>query len=112
MSQKQKGDDKIHCSFCGRGPEEVSSIIAGPDVYICDHWRFELCGHYPEQHGRFPKKEGKRESRPHTEQLKEALDQYVIGQDPGEENAVGRRVQPLQAHRFKKTIFRRLMTSK
>ncbi|MBW7889120.1 MAG: ATP-dependent Clp protease ATP-binding subunit ClpX [Bacteroidetes bacterium] len=33
---KQKNDDKVRCSFCGRRPEEVTSIIAGPDVYICD----------------------------------------------------------------------------
>lgn len=36
MSQKTKQGEKITCSFCGRSPEEVSSIIAGPDVYICD----------------------------------------------------------------------------
>ncbi len=36
MSQRPKGSEKIRCSFCGRTPEEVQSIIAGPDVYICD----------------------------------------------------------------------------
>ncbi len=36
MSQKTRQSDKIACSFCGRTPEEVNSIIAGPDVYICD----------------------------------------------------------------------------
>ena len=36
MSQKTEEQEKIHCSFCGRTPEEVQSIIAGPDVYICD----------------------------------------------------------------------------
>jgi ribosomal protein S14 len=24
------------CTFCGRPPSEVSKLIAGPDVYICD----------------------------------------------------------------------------
>lgn len=36
MSQRTRQSDKIACSFCGRTPEEVNSIIAGPDVYICD----------------------------------------------------------------------------
>ena len=36
MNQKSKGTDQIRCSFCGRTPDEVQSIIAGPDVYICD----------------------------------------------------------------------------
>jgi len=36
MTQKTRQGDKIACSFCGRSPEEVNSIIAGPDVYICD----------------------------------------------------------------------------
>ncbi|MBP1648464.1 MAG: clpX, partial [Bacteroidetes bacterium] len=36
MASKSRTGDKIHCSFCGRSPEEVQSIIAGPDVYICD----------------------------------------------------------------------------
>ena len=28
--------DLVRCSFCGRTADEVASIIAGPDVYICD----------------------------------------------------------------------------
>ena len=26
----------VKCSFCGREGNEVGSMIAGPDVYICD----------------------------------------------------------------------------
>lgn len=29
-------DENIRCSFCGRKGNEVSSMVAGPDVYICD----------------------------------------------------------------------------
>jgi len=25
-----------HCSFCGRGKDQVTKLIAGPGVYICD----------------------------------------------------------------------------
>ncbi len=81
MSQKQKGDEKIHCSFCGRGPEEVSSIIAGPDVYICDHCVSSSVDIIRSNMAAFPKKKGKGKAGLTPEQLKEALDQYVIGQD-------------------------------
>ncbi len=34
---KSKGKDTgIKCSFCGRDASEVTSMVAGPDVYICD----------------------------------------------------------------------------
>ena len=26
----------VKCSFCGRDGSEVTSMVAGPDVYICD----------------------------------------------------------------------------
>jgi ATP-dependent Clp protease ATP-binding subunit ClpX len=26
----------LHCSFCGKADAEVSKLIAGPGVYICD----------------------------------------------------------------------------
>jgi ATP-dependent Clp protease ATP-binding subunit ClpX len=81
MSVKQKSDDKIRCSFCGRGPEEVTSIIAGPDVYICDHCVSSSVDIIRNNMAAFPKKKGKSKSGLTPEQLKEALDQYVIGQD-------------------------------
>lgn len=33
----EKPHDTATCSFCGRDGSEVSSMVAGPDVYICDH---------------------------------------------------------------------------
>ncbi|HTR80354.1 MAG TPA: ATP-dependent Clp protease ATP-binding subunit ClpX [Bacteroidota bacterium] len=81
MNQKPKGDEKIRCSFCGRGPEEVTSIIAGPDVYICDHCVSSSVDIIRNNMAAFPKKKGKSKSSLTPEQLKEALDQYVIGQE-------------------------------
>jgi ATP-dependent protease Clp ATPase subunit len=26
----------LHCSFCGRDETQVSKLVAGPKVYICD----------------------------------------------------------------------------
>jgi ATP-dependent protease Clp ATPase subunit len=25
-----------HCSFCGKPPDQVSALVAGPHVYICE----------------------------------------------------------------------------
>jgi len=37
MSDKEKNNtDLVHCSFCGRSSLEVNSMVAGPDVYVCD----------------------------------------------------------------------------
>jgi ATP-dependent Clp protease ATP-binding subunit ClpX len=27
---------KLHCSFCGKSETEVTKLVAGPRVYICD----------------------------------------------------------------------------
>ena len=33
---KKNSQKIVKCSFCGRDGSEVGSMIAGPDVYICD----------------------------------------------------------------------------
>ncbi len=81
MNTKNKQGDKIACSFCGRSPEEVNSIIAGPDVYICD-----LCVASSVDIIRNniaainARKTGARRSLTPVD-IKNALDEYVIGQD-------------------------------
>ena len=32
----------VHCSFCGKFPNEVYRLIAGPDVWICNEC-VDLC---------------------------------------------------------------------
>ena len=36
MSDKDKNNDIVNCSFCGRSSLEVNSMVAGPGVYVCD----------------------------------------------------------------------------
>ena len=36
MSTTDKTKSKIYCSFCLRSSSEVNSMVAGPNVYICD----------------------------------------------------------------------------
>ena len=80
-------DKSLHCSFCGKNATEVKKLIAGPDVYICDEC-IDLC------HGILkggPIKQGDSDIEeveadegpkiPTPRQIKEHLDQYVIGQE-------------------------------
>ena len=80
MAAKTKGNDKIQCSFCGRSPEEVQSIIAGPDVYICDICVSSSVDIIRNTLASFNTKKGGRTGLTPT-QIMTALDEYVIGQD-------------------------------
>lgn len=80
MPQKQRGGEKIHCSFCGRSPEEVQSIIAGPDVYICDICVSSSVDIIRNNLATFNARRGPQGTLT-PKQIKKALDEYVIGQD-------------------------------
>ncbi|MEA5508745.1 ATP-dependent protease ATP-binding subunit ClpX [Crocosphaera sp. UHCC 0190] len=96
-----KYDSHLKCSFCGKSQEQVRKLIAGPGVYICDEC-VELCNEILDEelmeapspmsaapsHG----EEGRPKRRPSKERLsfnqipkpreiKDYLDEYVIGQD-------------------------------
>jgi ATP-dependent Clp protease ATP-binding subunit ClpX len=77
---KSKGGEKIQCSFCGRSPEEVQSIIAGPDVYICDICVSSSVDIIRNTLASFNAKKGPRAGLTPS-QLKKSLDDYVIGQE-------------------------------
>ncbi|MGA9121064.1 MAG: ATP-dependent Clp protease ATP-binding subunit ClpX [Bacteroidota bacterium] len=80
MAGKARGNDKIQCSFCGRTPEEVQSIIAGPDVYICDICVSSSVDIIRNTLASFNARKGQRTNLSPA-QIKKALDEYVIGQD-------------------------------
>ncbi len=80
MSQRTKGTDKIRCSFCGRTPEEVQSIIAGPDVYICDICVSSSVDIIRNNLAAFATRRGPKPGLTPV-QIKKALDDYVIGQE-------------------------------
>jgi ATP-dependent Clp protease ATP-binding subunit ClpX len=78
-------DQILYCSFCGKGQHEVKKLIAGPSVYICDEC-IDLCTDIiKEELAKLPKKEGDY-SLPTPHQIREHLDQYVIGQDHAKKN--------------------------
>jgi ATP-dependent Clp protease ATP-binding subunit ClpX len=78
--KKRDDDANLSCSFCGKSQREVKKLIAGPTVYICDEC-IELCNDI------IAEEYGQEESTPTTskvpkpKEIKEALDEYVIGQE-------------------------------
>ena len=73
-------DKVLYCSFCGKSQHEVKKLIAGPSVFICDEC-IDLCTDIiKEEIAKLPKSDGD-ESLPTPHQIRENLDQYVIGQD-------------------------------
>ena len=73
------------CSFCGKPQEAVERLIAGHGVYICNEC-VELCMTIlePEETGvrrRPAQKDSAPPVLPTPHEIKEHLDQYVIGQD-------------------------------
>lgn len=80
MTTKTRGGEKIHCSFCGRSPEEVQSIIAGPDVYICDICVSSSVDIIRNNLAAFSARRGSKAGLTPL-QIKKALDEYVIGQE-------------------------------
>jgi ATP-dependent Clp protease ATP-binding subunit ClpX len=79
---RKKGNDKerLHCSFCGKEQDSVKRLVAGPGVYICDEC-IELCNEIvAEETDRVTADETLQEL-PKPIEIKEILDQYVIGQE-------------------------------
>jgi len=82
MSDKNsKNDDKLlYCSFCGKSQHEVKKLIAGPAVYVCDEC-VELCNDIIRDELPEDEAEAVEDKLPKPKEIKEVLDQYVIGQE-------------------------------
>ncbi len=72
-------DRQLRCSFCGKSKDSVKKFISGPSVYICNEC-VSLCNEILAE-------EEEREAAdqvvpsPTPAEIKEVLDQYVIGQE-------------------------------
>ncbi|WP_216828836.1 ATP-dependent protease ATP-binding subunit ClpX [Alkalihalobacterium elongatum] len=70
---------QLKCSFCGKTQDQVRKLVAGPGVYICDEC-IELCTEIVEEElGTEEEVEFQEVPKPH--EIREILDDYVIGQD-------------------------------
>mgnify|MGYP000341751588 CR=1 FL=1 len=74
------GDGKLlHCNFCGKSQHEVRKLIAGPSVYVCDEC-VELCNDIIREELQETIDEGEKKKLPTPQEIKDILDEYVIGQ--------------------------------
>jgi ATP-dependent Clp protease ATP-binding subunit ClpX len=77
---RERGRSTLVCSFCNRTQEEVRKLIAGPNVYICDEC-IDLCNDIIKEEIDQEESLGGQSTIPRPKEIKEFLDQYVIGQD-------------------------------
>ena len=78
MAIKEEGNDNLFCSFCGKNQKEVTKLIAGPAVYICDEC-IQLCSEIIEEETK--KDISDVENLLVPKEIKAMLDEYVIEQD-------------------------------
>lgn len=83
----KNNENLMQCSFCGKARDEVSKLIAGPNrVFICDEC-IDVCNSIileelmDEEENKSNKKTMEKEKLPSPVEIKNILDQYVIGQD-------------------------------
>ena len=78
-----EGKKSLRCSFCGKHEQQVHRMIQGPGVRICDEC-VQLCmsilndGYEDTGHSGL---EDIPDKLPTPQEIKEVLDQYVVGQD-------------------------------
>jgi ATP-dependent Clp protease ATP-binding subunit ClpX len=78
--KKNKTNDTLKCSFCGKGQKEVRKLIAGPTVYICDEC-VHLCNEIMAEEFDTSFDINLSKKLPTPKEIKGFLDDYVIEQD-------------------------------
>ncbi|MFO7447888.1 MAG: ATP-dependent Clp protease ATP-binding subunit ClpX [Ignavibacteriaceae bacterium] len=78
---KRQNQKIVKCSFCGRDGSEVGSMIAGPDVYICDICIGSSVDILKNNLAAYSNNKTKTSPIYTPETLKKTLDEHVIGQD-------------------------------
>ena len=84
MANRNSGDSSVYCSFCGAGQEQVRIMFGKSGAYICDRCVRLCVDSIEQQTGRTkPKAPAPKQKKPLLKpaQLKEKLDEYVIGQE-------------------------------
>ncbi len=80
MPSKFEDKKQLRCSFCHKPQDQVRKLIAGPNVYICDEC-IELCSEIIEEEFSHIEEEVDLTDLPKPQEIKNFLDQYVIGQE-------------------------------
>src|SRR5690554_5318804 len=80
-NNRDDSEKLLYCSFCGKSQHEVRKLIAGPSVFICDEC-VDLCNDIIREEIQESGLGEQLEKLPTPHEIKEILDQYVIGQVP------------------------------
>ena len=100
MNFGEGNDSNITCSFCGKREGQVRKLIAGHNVYICDEC-IELCNEMLT--------EDLKETNaavvsvnelPKPKEIKNILDEYVIGQEEAKADTIFKKVLPEDLMKF------------
>ncbi|MDY6793432.1 MAG: ATP-dependent Clp protease ATP-binding subunit ClpX [Thermodesulfobacteriota bacterium] len=75
---KKEEDNNLFCSFCGKNQKEVTKLIAGPAVYICDEC-IQLCSEIIDEETEKDSRDIENLLTP--KEIKSMLDDYVIEQE-------------------------------
>ncbi len=79
MAGKRSDGESLRCSFCNKDQRDVKKLIAGPTVYICDEC-VDICLDIIAEE-REPDEPKTKIKLPKPMEIREFLDDYVIGQD-------------------------------
>ena len=80
FNKPDDGGKLLYCSFCAKSQQEVKKLIAGPSVFVCDEC-VELCNDIIKEEVQERESDSKARKLPVPKEIKETLDDYVIGQD-------------------------------
>jgi ATP-dependent Clp protease ATP-binding subunit ClpX len=79
FNKPDDGGKLLYCSFCAKSQQEVKKLIAGPSVFVCDEC-VELCNDIIKEEVQERESDSKARKLPVPREIKETLDEYVIGQ--------------------------------
>ena len=79
MAGKRGDGESLRCSFCNKDQRDVKKLIAGPTVYICDEC-VDICLDIIAEE-REPDEPKAKVKLPKPVEIREFLDEYVIGQE-------------------------------
>ncbi len=99
MARREKNENKLKCSFCGKGQDEVRKLIAGPTVYICDEC-VELCNEIIAEELYAETAAEALPKLPAPKEIHQFLDDYVIGQEKA------KKILSVAVHNHYKRIYR------